>query len=674
MPTSQADGLVRRNLVLRAFAVRSGASYTAMLGGLARVTDDQSGRRAPLVTDPDGGLSKDVWVVSREPVAATRVVALRGRVEDEAGLVAAGPPSVAMVPRVLSDLFWFGRYAERAEDLLRLILATRTVAIETDSDSRPAGRYRRCWRRSPTSARRTPGSCGPAWPPCPSSGPCCWTGSGRERSPSRSTPCRLAAAGVRDQLSDDVWMVLAEIERALAALAADPNDQGLQLADAGERVLSGLLALAGIATENMVRDPGWYMLDSGRGLERALQVVALLRVTLTRARPVEVERLVFDAVLTASESILTFRRRYRGRTGVEAVVELLVTDGYNPRSVAYQLRRMLHDLRAIPNTSPTARPVRLLDSLTEKVRVADLRGARRDRGRPAARRWTASSPVCRSSCGRCPRRSATSTSRCRRAHGRCSRWRELMTEYRIEHTTTYTYDAEVTGSYGQFHLRPRDLPWQTCLAHEILVDPEPSDLFRHTDLYGNTQSYFHVTRPHTTLRVTGVSMVRVEKAELDPDALAQPWEQARPRLRPDEPDAWEATDFTFPSPYVEIPDGMVDYARVVVPRRAAHRRGGDRADAAGQLRLHLQVRLDHDEHQGGHPAAEPHRRVSGLLPLHGLRAALARAGRAATSAATWPPGRRSAGRGWSAPTPATPGWAAGFPGPAGSTSTPPTVG
>ena len=137
VPTSQADALVRRNLVLRAFAVRSGASYTAMLGGLARVTDDQTGRRAPLVTDPDGGLSKDVWVVSREPVAAARVVALRGRVEDEAGLVAAGAPSVAMVPRVLSDLFWFGRYAERAEDLLRLILATRTVAIETDSDVTP---------------------------------------------------------------------------------------------------------------------------------------------------------------------------------------------------------------------------------------------------------------------------------------------------------------------------------------------------------------------------------------------------------------------------------------------------------------------------------------------------------------------------------------------------------
>jgi transglutaminase-like putative cysteine protease len=140
-----------------------------------------------------------------------------------------------------------------------------------------------------------------------------------------------------------------------------------------------------------------------------------------------------------------------------------------------------------------------------------------------------------------------------------------MTSYRIEHTTTYTYDAQVTGSYGEFHLRPRDLPWQTCLAHEITITPEPADLFRHTDLYGNTKAYFHVVRPHTTLVVTGISVVEVERAELDPAALAMSWEQARPRSRPDVADAWEATDFTFPSPYVEIPVEMEEYVRASFP-------------------------------------------------------------------------------------------------------------
>ena len=136
-----------------------------------------------------------------------------------------------------------------------------------------------------------------------------------------------------------------------------------------------------------------------------------------------------------------------------------------------------------------------------------------------------------------------------------------MTSYRIVHRTTYDYDSDVTGSYGQFHLRPRDLPWQSCLAHEIEIDPEPADLFRHTDLYGNTKAYFHVVRPHTQLTVTATSVVDVTRAELDPDGLARPWEEARPAVRPDDPEAWEATDFIFPSPYIEIPAGIEDYAR-----------------------------------------------------------------------------------------------------------------
>ena len=84
-----------------------------------------------------------------------------------------------------------------------------------------------------------------------------------------------------------------------------------------------------------------------------------------------------------------------------------------------------------------------------------------------------------------------------------------MTSYRIEHRTTYTYDSDVTGSYGLFHLRPRDLAWQRCLAHEIAIEPEPADLFRHIDLYGNTKAYFHVVRPHTRLVVTAISVVEI---------------------------------------------------------------------------------------------------------------------------------------------------------------------
>lgn len=140
-----------------------------------------------------------------------------------------------------------------------------------------------------------------------------------------------------------------------------------------------------------------------------------------------------------------------------------------------------------------------------------------------------------------------------------------MTTYHIAHRTTYTYDSDVTGSYGLVHLRPRDLDWQTCVAHEISIEPEPADLFRHVDLYGNTKSYFHVVQPHTRLVVTSTSVVSVEVNELDVAALRVPWEQTLPAWQADNPETWEATDFMFPSPYVEVPGSIRDYAHRSFP-------------------------------------------------------------------------------------------------------------
>lgn len=141
--------------------------------------------------------------------------------------------------------------------------------------------------------------------------------------------------------------------------------------------------------------------------------------------------------------------------------------------------------------------------------------------------------------------------------------------YRVQHVTTYAYDDDVTGSYGQFHLRPRDLDWQRCVAHEVTVDPEPSDLFRHTDLYGNTKSYFHVVEPHTALVVTAISVVEVDPPVYSAEALALPWEQCRPlvpgTLAARDADAWQATDYVFASTMVDIPPGIGDYATVSFP-------------------------------------------------------------------------------------------------------------
>ena len=94
----------------------------------------------------------------------------------------------------------------------------------------------------------------------------------------------LAARAVRDQLSNDTWMVLAAVERAMAH-GADPPDSLAEadafLASAQAQTLAGMLTLSGVAGESMVHDVGWTMMDIGKRIERGLWLTALLRATLT---------------------------------------------------------------------------------------------------------------------------------------------------------------------------------------------------------------------------------------------------------------------------------------------------------------------------------------------------------------------------------------------------------
>ena len=73
--------------------------------------------------------------------------------------------------------------------------------------------------------------------------------------------------------------------------------------------------------------------------------------------------------------------------------------------------------------------------------------------------------------------------------------------YQITHVTTYTYDDDVTDSFGLTFCRPRDGAGQTVVEHELWTDPGHADLGSHLDAQGNHATYFHVTEPHRELRV-----------------------------------------------------------------------------------------------------------------------------------------------------------------------------
>lgn len=124
-------------------------------------------------------------------------------------------------------------------------------------------------------------------------------------------------------------------------------------------------------------------------------------------------------------------------------------------------------------------------------------------------------------------------------------------KYRVWHRTTYTYDDDVSNSYGIAYVVPRQLPSQHVATVDVQIEPEPGDSTHDLDYYGNSTTFFQVTEPHRKLVVDATSEVDVEVPTHDPAALAVPWEQARPGERADVPDAWRAVDFSLPSKLVD---------------------------------------------------------------------------------------------------------------------------
>ena len=405
-PVVTSRGLEARHLVLRTFAVAQGGEYRLMAGGLARVAGRAGSR---FVSSSDGALAKDVWVLSpdRDGAAAGGI----SGVADSLTLAAPAPVIPALAPRVAEDLFWLGRYAERAEDTARLLRVVDDLA--EDHGRRPdtvGGRALRVLLAATTHATTTyPGFADLEADGAPLAPPHAellrlTVDAGRPGTLAFAVRRTVEVAlGVREQLSLDTWVVLGGIERTVADLAeraatAAPGDEP-PLQPTLARALEGLLAFAGLGAESMVRDTGWYFMDLGRRLERGLQLVSVLRGALARGRAAGVEGLVLEAVLVTGESVITFRRRFAGPAAslsssatpsgasassggvlggapaspahVAGALDLLLLDRANPRSLAYQLDRAEADLRHLPDPERNAGLDRGLRAVAARLREAD---------------------------------------------------------------------------------------------------------------------------------------------------------------------------------------------------------------------------------------------------------------------------------------------------------------
>jgi len=265
-PTLDGGALKPRPAVLRSFAVAGDTSYTIMPGGLTRVGASED---SPFITSQLGSANKDTWVIASEPEKVTQSASEREQ--------ASVPIQHTSLPsRVVENLFWFGRYVERAESSLRFL---RTVFVLLNDADTLTPEY--ITVTYPGFSQATPELI-----ENPEAELLAVVLDGARTGSIKS--CLQAmlqcAEESKELMSSDTLRVINDVRDGLDSLD-EALSGGLTSApeEALDPLVTTLMALSGLAQESMIRGVGWRFMEIGRRIERGLQTVTLVRELLAGA-------------------------------------------------------------------------------------------------------------------------------------------------------------------------------------------------------------------------------------------------------------------------------------------------------------------------------------------------------------------------------------------------------
>ena len=383
MPTwkNAQEGIVSRSVMLRVFALRDGPnSWRVLPGGLARI----AAPNAEIASMQRGGSSADVWVQTEADV-------------DRSTLLTKTASSVnftrrprMVTSRAAENLYWLGRYTERSENMVRLV----RLCLESLNGEDPASRSLWTWLQQLTQRQGL----------IPVGVPLAGADEATLSNPSMATRRRVfertliasldqdehttsvgynlralrqAASSLRERLSPEHWNA---IVHCVAQFSADctqtlsrPEFSAIQALQALESASVTLAAITGAQTDRMTRDDGWQLLSIGRHVERlgflanaldlAVEVGAfeLAHEGSRQDAHLTAETLdnssQFSALLALFDSTITFQAQHQQSRDLAPLVELLIQDNDNPRSLAWvtrSLRARLSKLAITPMGEPDA--------------------------------------------------------------------------------------------------------------------------------------------------------------------------------------------------------------------------------------------------------------------------------------------------------------------------------
>ncbi len=352
--------------ILRTFAVATDNGYSVMPGGLTRANLDADNK---IISNQRGSVSKDTWVLASEPEKrlSLRSPDMLQVIEDTSEL-----PS-----RVVENLFWMGRYTERAESALRLL---RTVSLQINRTEALPDTVARTLLSAVTHVTSTyPGFASVNQDLFKNPEPefiSVLLDSQRIGSVASNIIALIRSSEqVKEQLSSDTQRVINDIGDHLEELRTAINQSGLVAAEeATARLVTALLALTGLIHDSMTRDNGWHFMEMGRRLERALQITSSMRALLAPKFDDFGQEVLIESALLSGEALINYRRHYQSGINMEHGLEMILLNSRNPRSLIYQLAQLEMHFSDLPgNRDKLSEQSKYLLEATTAIKLSDIK-------------------------------------------------------------------------------------------------------------------------------------------------------------------------------------------------------------------------------------------------------------------------------------------------------------
>ncbi len=355
---SWVNGEVKPSHALfRSFLVSHNNSYIAMPGGLTRTNSAEDNF---VISNQLGGISKDTWVLSSEDEQEQPLtLQLKADNAQQAFYKKSLPSHTA------ENLFWVGRYTERViynarlqRTVMQRILQSNKV-LDMESESTEALLLQvvtKCTYSYPGFAEDEEEEKDKKVYEQP------WAELtdilyNEKRNGSLSNNIRLlknAVYSVRNFWAIDTWRVLRQMEEEWDKAKQHSSADQIKMISTIDALNTSMFAFLGMNRESVRREQGWNILDLGRKLEQSLYIINLLKNTFQKKQAEQTEHELMEAVLTATQSLITYRYTYQDHLQLPLLLELMMLDMNYPKSLAYLVNKIKRYVSNLPKNNKEA--------------------------------------------------------------------------------------------------------------------------------------------------------------------------------------------------------------------------------------------------------------------------------------------------------------------------------